>query len=352
MLLKDGEKVNLKTDPEFLEKKKCIKENFGFPVVFKANPSGLSEQVKTDGNGNILSTETYMSPVRLPNMAHEKTEDGTITWQYCPVTPPKKDGEYLINHKHKNTWYDKKVFTLDEKDMEQIFFLYFKNPQFRNYFVVDDVKAEAKNKVDNKIKEAKIMSAFYGKDSVLRNDEEKLREIARAWNVANVKEKSKEQILNELETTVREQDALGVRTIDEFIDSTDLDYYTKVGAMIQKAEDLGMIKFDDRASCWFYVTSEGSLGDKLTNISAGRGDFKYEDLREYLFAEKAHISRIESLVNAKDVPKEMDINVDDLENEDYEKILAYCNKHSIASTGRGRTKKAVFEDIRKYVKGE
>lgn len=352
MLLRDGEKVDLKTDKEFADAKKWIKENFGFPVIFKVHPSYLTEQIKTDGNGNILSTETYMCPIRLPNTAHERTEDGTITWQYCPVTPPKRDGEFMIQPKHKNTWFYDKVFKLDEKDMEFIFFLYYKNHKFKSYFVVDDVKQEAKAKVDNKIKEAKIMRIFYGEDSILLKDEEKLREIARAWNIPNVKQRTRDQILNDLETAVREQDALGIRTIDEFIEATSLDYYTKVGATIQKAEDLGMIKFDDRSSCWFYVTSDGTLGDKLTTVQAGRREFRYEDLREFLFAEKDHIARIESLVNAKDVPQEMEIDINDLENEDWSKVMAWCNKNSVPTTGRGRTKKAVFEDIIKHVKGE
>ena len=351
MLLKDGEKVDLKNNEEFKEAKKWIKENLGFPVIFKAHPSYLTEEVKSDGRGNVIGRETRMCPIRLPNKVHEKTEDGTVTWQYCPITPPKKDGEYLINPKHQNTWFFDKVFRLGEEDMEQLFFLYYKNPQFKTYFVVDDAKAQAKTNVDQKVKEAKIYNAFYGKDSILLKNEEKLRDIARSCHIAQVNTKSREQVLNELETRVRERDTMGVQSIDDFIDSLDLDYYTQVGVVIQKAEDKDLIRFDDRSSCWFYVTSDKTLGDKIVQVKNGRYDHRYEDLREYMFGVKEHIARLTSLVDAKDVSQQLEINIDDLENEDWNKILAYCNKNGIATVGRGRTKAMVFEDIRKLVKG-
>lgn len=353
MLFKNGERIDLadknSDNPDvrdYQEKKKWVKENIGFPVVFKVKSSYVSRQERTDGK-----IEFYMSPLYLPNSCTFATEDGHEEWTWSPRNPKiNKHGDKEFPREYKRFIYDKQVFALGEKDMDRIYFLLFKNPNFlKSYFDLDDEKIKASEKVSAKMKEAEIMKLFYDEDSILQKDEKRLREIARAWNLPDVQKLSKDQILDRLEKTVREQDFKGIKTIKEFKESCQLgDYYVEVAAMIQKAEDLGIIKADDKVSTWFYVNADGSYGEKICSIMAGRWDYRYEILKDYIFAEKDHIGRMKSMVQGSNVPRGMQLNFDDLENENYEKVMAYCNLNSIPLTGRGRTRAAVFADIRKF----
>jgi len=351
MLFKDNERVDLaKGDSadakDYREKKKWVKENIGFPVFFKVNSGYLSTQERKDG-----TIEDYMPPIALPNVSHFRTEDGNEEWRYCPIMPRKRNGEFEYPREHKRIWYNKQVFSLDEKDMDRIYYLLYKCPEFKRYYSLDDKKVEAAEKVKVKLREAKIYGIFYGENSVLFKDEKKLKEVSKAWNIKDVERKSKDELLDELEVRVREDDINGVRSIDDFIENTQLNHYVEVGALIQSAEDKKFIKFDDTSFCWVYM-HEDQVGDKIYQIGRQRFDFRYEDLREFMFIEKDHITRLKSYVKNNSVPSEMKLDPHNLENEPYDKVIAFCNKNGIASTGRGRTKVMVFADVKKHILGE
>ena len=352
MIFKNGERVDIANKEsasadvlDYQEKKKYVREQLGFPVTFYRNPSYMTQQVREDGK-----IEMYAKPMYIPNVSYFPTEDGIDEWRYSK-TPPRrkgKDGEYEFPRDQKRTLYNKASFYLGENEMDKIYFLMYKSPEFKRYYTIDDAKANANEKVNVKIKEAKIMEVFYGSNSVLLKDETKLRDIARAWNIRNVEKMTKAQVLSDLETAVREQDARGIRSIEDFIEDTQLGYYTEIGALIQKAEDLKVIKFDERTQHWFYTNLDGTLANKICLVPKGRYEYRYVDLREYLFAEKDHIARLKSLVGKESIPDEMKLDIENLESEDFEKIAAYCNKNGIALTGRGRTKAMVYADIRKF----
>jgi len=351
MLFKDNERVDLASgeSPEakhYKEKKKWIRENIGFPVFFKINPSYLSKQERKDG-----TIEDYMPPIALPNVSHFRTEDGNEEWRYCPIMPRKRNGDYEYPREHKRIWYNKQVFSLDEKDMDRIYYLLYKCPEFKRYYSLDDKKVEAAEKFEIKRREAKIIGIFYGENSILLKDEKKLKEVSKAWNIPDVEKKNRDILLQELEVRVREDDANGVRSIDDFIENTQLNHYVEVGALIQSAEDKKLIKFDDMSFNWFYMQGD-QVGDKIHTIDRQRYDFRYEDLREFMFIEKEHITRLKSYVKGNSVPDEMKLDPNNLENEPYDKVIAFCNKNGIASTGRGRTKVMVFADVKKYILGE
>jgi len=352
MLFKDGQKIDVKGDsPEakdFQEKKKWVKDNIGFPVVFKANKSFISPQIRIDGGREKV--EHNFATWYIPNIAFVKTSDGTEEWRWSPVIPKKKDGEYQWPRQYRNSAYTKPVFALNENEFDRIYFLMFKSEKFKRIYSVDDVKIEANKVVEQKIKEAKIYNTFYGENSILLKDEERLREIARAWNLQKVERLTKQQILQQLETAVREQDRRGIKSIDEFIEDTQLNEYTEVGALIQRAEDNEVIKFDDKVSMWYYLGLDGSYGDKICEVPKAKREHKYVVLRDYILVEKEHIGRIKSLSKVSSVPNEAKLDFNNLEAEDWEKVMAFCNMNGIATTGRGRTKKMVFDDILAFVK--
>lgn len=352
MLFKNGERLDLSNPnsedldvKDFHEKRKWVKDNIGFPVVFKIKQSNLSAQDKKDG-----TIEMYMRPMRCPNFVVEESYSGTNEWQYSKVMPrTSKNGNIEFPRDQKNTWYDKKVFSLDEKDMDRIYFLMFKDQNFlKRYYEIDDAKLEANNKVNAKVKETKIQEIFYGSNSVLMRDEKRLREICRAWNISKVETYTRDQLLIELERVVRDQDARGIKSVYDFEKDTQLDMFVEVGAMVQKAEDQGVIKFDEKVGCWFYVNHDGSYKEKICEVPRIRFDHKYEHLKDHIFAEKEHIGRIKSMLGVVDVPDQMKLDFTQLEDEPWEKVAAYCNLNGIATMGRGRNKAAVYKDIRKF----
>lgn len=347
-LFKDGERIDLKTDKDYLEKKKWIEDNIGFPVVFKRRESWITTQVNGDGE-----SLTYAPPFIIPNVSTVVTEDGREEWRWCPIVP-KRDasGEYKFPREFRTTHYTKRMFSMNKNEMDKIYYLYFKDSQFKAYYEVDDAKGEADAKLVNKIKEAKIYGAFYGENSVLLNDKQKLRKIARAWNISRIESMTDAQILAELEEKVRNEDKQGIRTVDEFLESTQLSEYIDKAAIVQQAEDVGAIIYDEKTSFWFYSDGNGTLKDKLCEVSKQKRDHKYEILRDFLDTETAHLDKLRSLTDNYAISQDVDLNFEDLEHEDWSKVMEYCNLHNIKLTAWGRQKTDVLKDVKKHHAGE
>ena len=351
-LFKDNELIKLSGDsPEavdYREKQKWVKENIGFPVLFKRKDSWITKELKNDRDEVF-----YAPPFIIPNVSSEISldGDGMHEWRWCPVVPKKKDGEYLFPREFRTSKYDKRMFSLKESEMDKIYFLMFKDRNFKAYYEVDDAKGIANQKLVNKIKEAKINGAFYGENSVLLKDPAKLRQIARAWNVAHIEKMNDAQIMENLEAKVRSEDAKGIRSIDDFLESTQLNEYVKIASIVQHAEDLRVIKYDTQTSCWFYEEA-GVIKDKICEVSKQKRDHKYDILRDYLFSAREHVERINSLIGINDIPEEDKLNFDALEDEEWDKVKKYCHQHGIAMTAPGRTRKLVLSDVLKHYKGE
>ena len=348
-LFKNGELIKLDgVSPEakdYQVQKKWIKDNIGFPVVFKRKQTWITTEIKNDGEPT-----QYAPPFIIPNVSTVVTEDGRDEWRWCPIVPKKKDGEYEFPRQFRTSSYDKITFALQETEMDKIYYLMYKDGNFKSYYEVDDPKSDANAQLEKRIKEQKLSGIFYNKNSVLLQDDAKLRQIARAWNVAHIERMNNAQIILALEARVREEDAKGIRTIDEFLDATQLDTYTEVAAIVQKAEDEGIIEYEGQSSMWFYKSYDGSYGEKLCQVSKKERDHKYDVLRNFLFTEPDHIARLRSLVDVQDKNAGLKLNFDDLENEDYEKVRMYCNLHNITLTKKGRSKEDVLADVRAHAK--
>lgn len=345
-LFKDNERIDLKTNKDYLEKKKWIKNNIGFPVVFKRKDTWISRQIN-ENNEEVHYAPSFI----IPNVSTVTTEDGREEWRWCPIVPKKKDGEYQFPREYRTSHYTKRMFKLDEHEMDKIYFLMFKDKQFKAYYEVDDAKGVANERVENKIKEAKIYGAFYGENSVLLKDKEKLRQIARAWNIAKIETMNDAQILEQLESKVREEDKKGIRSIDDFLEATQLNEYLKVASLVQQAEDLGAIAYDQKTSWWFYSDGSGTLKEKLCEVSKQKREHKYDILRDFLVTETAHLEKIQSLTDNYDISKDVDIDFDDLDNADWGQVREYCNLHGIKLTAGGRGKSKVLEDVKAHHEG-
>ena len=356
MLFKNGEIVDLKNGKDedaihYRDMLKEVDETVGFPLVFKRTESYMSySDFSMDKNGAITKRVPESPMIIIPNFTSTSNEYRTDEWRWSKNIPRKKDGEYIFPRDARSSKFDKPVFKVDKTDFDFAYFLLYKNPNFSKYYTLEDNRADAKQSVESKIKEAKIYNAFYGERSKLLTDAKLLREVARSYHIAHVDKMSKEQILTDLESLVREEDRNGVRSVDDFLESLHGGEDVELGAMVQKAEDLKIIKFDDRTSFWFLCDGDGNLKDTICEVPKKEKEFRYEILKDELSITDELKTKIESLIGAYDSIKEKDIklNFDNLENEDYTKVQEYLKLHNISDTGRGRPKALVFKDVRAH----
>jgi|GEM_PF-3608437 len=355
MLFKNGELINVKGDSDeakhYQEQLKWVEENLGFPVIFKRTESYISySDYSEDKNGQITKRVPETPMIIIPNVTPVSTNDGmgTDEWRWSRTVPRKKDGEYVFPRDSRSSKFDTAVFKVDKKDFDFAYFLSYKNPNFSRYYVVEDKRKNAVDTFEMKVKEAKIINAFYGEDSILRKDDKKLREIARAWNIRHIETMTNPQILGQLETAVREQDHKGIKSIEDFLDSLKGGEDIQIGAMVQKAEDLKIVGYDHRTSFWFFLDNEGNLKDNICEVPKQEREYRYEILKEEVSINDTLKNKIQSLIGAYDIPDDVKLNFDDLEHEDWSKVQEYCRLHDIKPTAKGRNKAMVYVDILKH----
>jgi len=314
----------------------------GFPITFKVKPSVLSRNEDEHGHVYMIMPTYYIHHTALVN-----TEYGTELWKYTSIPPYEKDGILNWGQEGKNVAYNKKRLTFDKNQADLAFFLWFKSKIFRTIYDLDDAKAEATNKVKAEMDAMKLKMLFFGENSLLNTDNEKLATIARAYNVPRVDTMTDEQRLIALykviETLINKKNL----TVDEFVESLSLDVLTELSAKIQKAHDLNQILFDEKQHSWFYVNEGGTIGNKIVQVPISKIDSKYPYLRDVLKANQRDLDTFNAHVVDGD-RNVLKIDFDNLENLSWmDEVVPYCQAVGIQLVKPGRKKADVFADIRK-----
>jgi len=339
MLYKNDEVVNLKKDKAFNTFREDMKEKYTFPIKFKCKASYLSESEDVDGNIHVSMAPYYVSYVST-----EYTELGSETWRYSPA-PSIKKSNGVIQYPKKGDWFKKKSFTFQSSQMDLLYFLVEKSKQFNTVYQIDDRNEARQNFIKERQDELKINKIFYDPDSILIKDEAKLRKVAKACNVPNVDRSKRDEILINLERTVREQDKKNVRPIKEFLEMVNVDFHAEVSANIQKAVEKNIIFADEKGSAWFFMNDDSTIGNKIMVVDKEDWGRRYSMLKDHLLEHRDLLDLLTKRVTGDAVPDEMKLNFNNLYEEDYDKVLAFCSYHGIPSTGRGRKKVDVFNDI-------
>lgn len=335
--LKDGKSVSGKEYAKAME----YFNGLGWPIRFKVKPSILARN--EDENGHVYMV---MPTYYVHHTALVPTEFGTELWRYTPVPPYEKDGILNWPQEGQSAEYNKKSISFDKTQADLAFFLWFKSRIFKTIYNIDDAKAEANDKVQAEMDAMKLKMLFYAEDALLRNDEEKLATVARAYNVPRVDTMTNEQRLVALYKVIEGLIIKKSLTVNDFIDSLSLDILTELSAKIQKAQDFNQILFDENQHSWFYVNDDGTVGDRLVQVPISKIDNKHSYLRDVLKANQRDLDVFEKHVVSQ-TRNTLTIDFDNLENLSWtEEILPYIQAVGIPGTGANRKKEVIFAEIR------
>jgi len=263
MLYKNDEPYDLKMKPE--ERKtveKFFHNKFPVKVVYPKD-----RVVKSRLPHNRLPDKP--ASISFPLRAVVKTKEGlTEIWRYA-------DNVILDDHGRKqylpqNFMFEGERF-LDHGDLELIYFLLYKSeyrlkseeelkepgvtqPR-RPKFMFEDLVSEAEKRVEKKQLQQKMDDLIFGD---MAFPEEKLREIAGAYFIPNVGELAFAQVRMQLHDKIW-------ATKDgphNFLDMVNADDELKARNSIQKAKNLGFLKFNDSTRNWYWDV----VGGKSINI--------------------------------------------------------------------------------------
>jgi hypothetical protein len=263
MLYKNGEAQKL-NPAEIKAVEAYFHNKFPVKVVYPADritPSRLKHN-KLPDQPNSISFDLR---------AIVKTATGSEEWRYA---------ENVVSDKNNNKKFFPKKFLytgkryLDRDNIELIYFL-LKKSTYRFIpvdelkenkeltqsklakFMFEDLVTEAEKKAEKKKIEAKITNLIYGEDYGL--PEEKLRELAKAYQIGNVDSYTSAQVKMLLDNKIHE----GADGVNNFFRMVDADDEIKTRVSITKAMDMGLLKFNDKTRSWFWQVA-GEKG--TTNI--------------------------------------------------------------------------------------
>jgi hypothetical protein len=180
-----------------------------------------------------------------------KTPNGAETWRYA---------ENVLTDGMGKKKYMPKKFRFDgarhltRNDIELIYFLLRKSEYCQGgdnqgrmvKFMFEDLVTEAEKKAASKKIEAKISGLLFGEDFGL--PEEKLRLIAKAYFINNIDKMALAQVKNALDNKIHEtKDGP-----DKFFDMVNAEDEIKTRVSIQKAMDMGLLKYDQMKKIWYW----------------------------------------------------------------------------------------------------
>lgn len=338
--LKDGKSVVGKEYQKALD----YFDEIGWPIRFRVKKELLSRDETVDGDVFMR-----MPPYFIHHTALLHTEYGTERWRYTPLAPYDRNGTLQWPTEGRGDLYDKKVITFNKDRADLAFFLWFKSKPFQSIYNIDDVKQKAEARVRAEMDAIKLKNAFYSEYSVLQKDKKKLRTIARAYNVPNVSILDDNMILINLESVIKDLVQQKVTTVDDFIESLNLDPLTELAAKIQKAYDDKLIVFEDTSCTWSYVGEGGRIGEKIINVPINNKDNNFAHLRDYFSTHDKAYKIFEEHVGTHGANENLDLDPYNLENESWNKILAFIKNVGIPTVGKNRKKEDVFNDIREML---
>lgn len=346
MIYVNNEAANLKdtkstVGKEYMKALEFFNE-IGWPVKFKVKPNLLGRNEDTEGKVYMTMPTYYIF-----HTAVIPTEYGTEQWRYTPIPPlqPMK-GDIQWPTEGRIGTYDKKLFTITKDKADLAFFLWFKSKMFRDVYDIDDARKEAIDRVENEMNAIRLKAAFYSEDSLLQKDKEKLATIARAYNVPRIDQLNDAQRLLELERVIKDMINKKEITVNDFIESLELDILTELSAKIQESIDSKLIMFDSVSNWWYYINEQGQVGDKIVQVPLSKKDTRNYYLRDYFKGHQRELDVFYSQVG-REPNKDLNIDFDNLEKLDWvNEILPYINAVGIQTVGNGRKKEDVFKDIR------
>lgn len=321
MIYVNNEAVTLDGDDKYSKEYKAGVEEIkklGFPVKFKAAKGTIHHRKMKDG-----STSKTFAQQFIPYTSISYGDDGAEEWTYSKTPPMMKNEE--MKFPKSGEWLKKPTFSFGKQDIDKIFFFLYKSRIFYKYkmFEVVDDKARANKDFKEKVDAAKLNNILYSQDSVLLKDEEKLKTVAKAWNVHKVDSLTKEQIILKLENKLKKDMEEDSNIINEFIESTGLDDFTKLRAIVQQSIDNGVLRYNARKFGFYFCNIDGTDGERIMKISRKDIDIKEEKLSYYL---KDNPDKLDTIKLNMGIDEDDDFNPDDIDSLEWEDLKHQAKK--------------------------
>lgn len=254
-----------------------LKKDFGiekYPVVFKL----ANRYIKFDKVNNretkprSFSFDTFYSVVD-PNKGSQviryftnKVSKGGGIYAYAPSDIGFGDGAEL---------------KLDKAHLDMIYFLAahercatspHRNSEKAAWFYLEDKAADAKAKVDKRRAKSRANDLLFSENYGL--NPERLREVARSFQIGNIDGKTDDQLRIDLDVFARTH-------TEEFLDRAETKKDLGTLNLISKCVEAGVIKYyPDKKSWYFGTAAKPTKDNKVTDVRAGEDEV--ERLAEWL----------------------------------------------------------------------
>jgi len=241
--------------------------------------------------------------------ASVSTENGVDEWVYSPTTLKIEDG--IPKMTEPNILVDKGEMFIDMKKNPDLAFYCLqsrkvgRNEKVKAKFHIVDTEGMTVEAAEIRRKEGKMVNLIYS-----AIPEGNLRTLAKSWGVLNVNDRVLDLVRTDLEAKILANEASkkkgnpNMRGIDEFIGSSEVNFYDQVAALVRDADDKGTLNYEADNRRWVIDYKDSNTPYILKELAAGEFQNPTETLIKFLISENEKLVKLELAMGAKPKEKE------------------------------------------------
>ena len=305
MLYLNGKLFNTKnTDPDYEHAKlvkeyhdtiKEVKERYGKTIVLETrqrpHPDKITGFSVFPGTKGLLKRTTLI-------------DDGgnAQEWIWSPTTLKKVDGEIILTDP--NLLIHKGSYPVDVEKTPDLVYYFLKSRKVgkteeegKKYHLQDNV-AKTKISASKRKKESEVTYKIYTAIT-----EPNLRTLAKSWGISMVDTKHIDVVREELYLKVefdekaKKTGTPGHRGYDEFLESADVKFDDKVGALVRDAEEKGFVQYDVEGRKWVIDYKDGGSLYPLKELGGNEFGDPLRALTDFLTSTPDALKKVENIMN-------------------------------------------------------
>lgn len=312
MLLKNGEKFDIKKDKEILKK---IDQLTGkkWPQVFRYIDEMYS-------NNPLNKRKDMPRSLNIPSMTtitdSETGQQEPLQYYATVAFKPGSDGK-RIEVFGPDSIDIKERIVVHENQKDLFWFLWMNaynvsGPSASNskkhYFHLEDLSGEATKFVTEKGLELSAQLAILSKDNGL--SDEKIREIGAAYYIPDVSKKDTDQIRKALYDMVFKPELrtgkVSPQKIKDFLEMAKSTNLVSIKSKIQTACDIGLIAYNQQKKKWYYQDEEGNqttlICPAVNPMTARDEMYDFLNKKENINEKKAFFEEVDKALKEKKSP--------------------------------------------------
>ena len=271
------------------------------------------------------------------------TDDGVQEWIYSPTTLTVENGQVKL--KEPNLLIHKGEAFIDLKRTPDLAFycVHTKkvglNHNSNAKFHIVDLEGISMEQATQRRREGKMMNLIYS--AIPENN---LRTLAKSWGISGVDGKNIEIVRTELEDKIlkdeksKSKGGKGFRGIDDFINSSEVNFYDQVAAMVRDAEEKGVLLYKEDTRKWVIDYQDSKTPYIVKELASGEFQSPTESLITFLVAENEKLVMVERALGkqvskpkakeASPAPEEFPLTIEDIQQENgYAKLRSWAIKY-------------------------